>query len=101
MARGRRALWRGVREEPALLRPSTLTPTETWWIWVGRDASDPGVDAPASGLDQQAPRLGLRERGQGWPGRRSEDSPDLDTDQTGAVERTAQPSAEQSEDLLS
>ena len=39
MARVRRAGWRGVREEPASLRPSTLSPARTWRIWAGCGAS--------------------------------------------------------------
>ena len=30
--------WRGVREEPAFLRPSRCNRPRTWQIWVGRDA---------------------------------------------------------------
>src|SRR5215472_2787797 len=39
MGRARRAWRKGVREEPALLRPSTLAPAQTWWIGAGRGAS--------------------------------------------------------------
>jgi hypothetical protein len=39
MGRVRRAWRKGVREEPALLRPSILTPAQIWRIRAGRGAS--------------------------------------------------------------
>ena len=39
MVRVWRARWKGVREEPASLRPSIRRPAQTWWIRAGRGAS--------------------------------------------------------------
>jgi len=42
MARVRRARRRGVREEPALLRPSNWSPARIWRMWAGCGAFLPG-----------------------------------------------------------